>query len=801
MALPPGVTTAVVTFGSPASGFSGEDVSTTLTITPSHSVYHASTGAPLLAFTIKASAGEGLPGSVVLPHTDQAGFLDASGNAFTNWAYTAEGSWRSGSSQINFKKNFQLPTGQETVDLDLIPNGTIGLPVTAPTITVTSFLGKTGAIEEADLADLDLGGGLGDAGIAELVTGTSETKTALDAHYAPVSLAETVDGKLTAPSGGTTGQVLAKTSGGIGWTDPATGGGESLTYANDPALARYREGIATRKTAPAVIVGCGSSTNEGWNATYRGAKWLDMLGQSIAQIYGGGGTYILTNDPAWGITGTVADVSEGVAARSLRLEAGATMTATFDDTDGFKILHCEGSAQAGEFTYSIDGAAPVTVTPAQNGSFRHWGERLVNVTSRGRHTIKITAVAQTTINGLYVHRGDKFEGVQVWNSGRAGARASDFGSFYIWQRMERLAPSLVFLVLGANDYGAQTTIATYKTELQNRINTMKAWAKVPSILLIGTYRRLDVSTPAPITWEQYLTAMKEVAAANPGVVAYREISSLWPQSQTADVFDVIDTDGIHMTNAGHLMYHDQVAAMIGVPPNSKRSPLEASSFNALAAQYTASSLGLADGANVTTWAASGSRPVAATPAGGTAPIYRATGGPGGRPGVEFTAASSTRLYADWVAAGAASIPIPSIVVAATLRTAATVADGIVFTSSSGAAFQFDISGSAFRMGASGGIQITSDSGIVLPSTDYAIVLVFAGSGNARMFINALTPNKTGTTASATLSALRFGSNAGGVGGFSSYTINEVDLFARTFTDAECRELMKGLAGRIGLAVS
>lgn len=607
-----------------------------------------------------------------------------------------------------------------------------------------------------------------------------------DATYAPASLAGEVVKTINGQAPDTNGNVVVE---GAGGSDP-------LTAATDPALAAFRSGIATRKTAPARIVAVGSSTNEGWNATMRSAKWLDMLGQSVADVYGGGGTYVLTNDPAWGVTGTTADVSEGVAARSLRLEAGATMTATFDDCDGFTVLHCEGSTQAGEFTVSIDGGAPVTVTPANNGSFRHWGERLFSITKRGRHTIRIAATAQTTINGIYVHRGDKYEGVQVWNSGRAGARAGDFGSFYIWQRIERLVPSLVLMILGANDYGAQTPIATYKTELQNRINTMKGWAKVPSILIVGTFRRLDTATTG-ITWAQYLTAMREVAAANPGVVTYREISDLWPQSQTADVFDVIDTDGVHMTNAGHLMYHDQVADMIGVPPSSRRSPSEIDGVAGLAARYSTTSLALADGATVASWPATGSRPIAATPDGGTGPTYTTTGGPGGKPGVKFDATLSTKLYANW---GAATLPIPSITVAATFRTPSTLTEANLFSGGSGNWFNFDILGSTFRMGVAGAGQITSDAGMALPDTDYAVVLVYGGNGAGRMFINSLVPHKTGTVATATLSAVRFGTNAGGSAPFSSYTLGEFGLIDRALSDADCRTLMQGLANRIGISV-
>lgn len=310
MALPPGVTTCVVTFGSPASGFGGEDVSTTLTITPSHSVYHAATGAPLLAFTLRAEAGEGLPGSVTLPHTDQAGFLDAAGNAFSNWAYTAEGSWRSGGNSIAFKKNFQLPTGQTVIDLDLVPNGTIDLPVTAPTATVTSFLGKTGPIEEEDLADLELGGGVADEGVTTeklaptAVTGPKIASDAVSRSKLAPAVRTELDGLLTKtdaansyaplggaalPAGGTPGQALTKTESGAGWSTisggastvdaltDATEVGKAVAKAADAATARTAIGATDKITTlgdVAAVTGATLARNEFVNPDSEGVATL-----------------------------------------------------------------------------------------------------------------------------------------------------------------------------------------------------------------------------------------------------------------------------------------------------------------------------------------------------------------------------------------------------------------------------------------------------------------------------------------------------------------------------------------------
>jgi hypothetical protein len=99
---------------------------------------------------------EGVAGQYTLPHTDQAGFIDESGNAYTNWYYTARVTYSTPSKAKNKApkvKVFQLTTGQTDVDLDLLPAGAPALPYIAPTATVTAFGGRTGPVtlEESDL--------------------------------------------------------------------------------------------------------------------------------------------------------------------------------------------------------------------------------------------------------------------------------------------------------------------------------------------------------------------------------------------------------------------------------------------------------------------------------------------------------------------------------------------------------------------------------------------------------------------------------------------------------------------------
>ena len=146
MTIPASVTTATVFINAPIS-FVGDPGIVHLTITPSEQLVHAATGTPLVNFvdSIEPSAGE--QASIILPHTDQPGFLDASGAAFTDWYYTASIKYEKDGQFFEFpERDFQIATGQDSLDLALVPSGTASTPSTAPRADVLSINGQTGII-------------------------------------------------------------------------------------------------------------------------------------------------------------------------------------------------------------------------------------------------------------------------------------------------------------------------------------------------------------------------------------------------------------------------------------------------------------------------------------------------------------------------------------------------------------------------------------------------------------------------------------------------------------------------------
>ena len=152
MSIPAGITTALVHMDAPVS-FVGDAGSLFITISPSTSLVWEATGTPVGNFVDSRKLDPGIDFEVYLPYTDQAGFQDGNGNAFTGWYYTAKIVYEKDGQRRNFPdRDFQILTGQTAVDLALVPTGTAApAPSIAPILPVTSIAGLTGEVTLLEL--------------------------------------------------------------------------------------------------------------------------------------------------------------------------------------------------------------------------------------------------------------------------------------------------------------------------------------------------------------------------------------------------------------------------------------------------------------------------------------------------------------------------------------------------------------------------------------------------------------------------------------------------------------------------
>jgi lysophospholipase L1-like esterase len=581
-----------------------------------------------------------------------------------------------------------------------------------------------------------------------------------------------------------------------------------LSLVNQPGLVNWHIGMAGRFFGPTRIVAIGSSTTDGNNATTLERRFVERLAKSLQANYNPtgvpGGTFYRAIQDGWTTTGTVTPVNAGISLRSLSLAALATLSRTVSSTTGFTILFAQGPS-IGTFTVSIDGGTAVTVTPLTSGVTRHDGTWSSALLSAGTHTITITSSAASIIEGMYAHNNDLSSGIQMYNSGKGLTMAADFADdSSLATRIGQLAPALVLITIGSNDYANNISIATFSAKLQQIITRYKAalstaGAPPASYVVLGSYRRLDVSNPS-VPWSSYLSAMAAVAAADSTNVAYADVSAGYPSANTSagDPYNLIDTDSVHQTDIGHAYMADNVKTVIDVRSvTASLSLTDPATMSGLIAQFRADSLSLSDTASVASWApSSGLEAAPLAQATTTAqPIYR-TSQVGGRPAVVFSSTNSQQMdTGPWTT----SRPVPQTVVVVGKRTGGNLGN---YYSGRNGVYTYMGAGTTtagITVGAGNGTEMTGNA-----SADafHIHVIVFNGSSSA-FYIDSRTPTTgtTGTIPAAALPGLRLGTNSGGTGNFLSGAIAEWAGYNRALSVSEVDAIISWYANKYSIATT
>lgn len=231
MPLPAGVTTCTVTYGKALGPLGGEGA-IDATLTMDRKVVHAATGWSIHPVTERVSpAGPGQELVFQVPHVDQDGMIDASGAGVKNWKYILTGNIRFQGQTLSFKKEFQVFVGQESIDLDLIPDGAAIPPAT------TSSVWAKEAQDAADAAAVSA-----TAADASADAAASSATTATTAKTAAETAATNAAGSADAAATARDAAVTARTA--------AQGARDAAITARD-AAETARTGAETAATAAA----------------------------------------------------------------------------------------------------------------------------------------------------------------------------------------------------------------------------------------------------------------------------------------------------------------------------------------------------------------------------------------------------------------------------------------------------------------------------------------------------------------------------------------------------------------------
>jgi lysophospholipase L1-like esterase len=395
-----------------------------------------------------------------------------------------------------------------------------------------------------------------------LVSVDSDTKQLPDAVHAPPAANL---GDPSSPEGKSLAGTYVPTAG-----TPVIGTSvirQRYAKAKDSAVSAFIAKLGNRQTTPCDVLIIGDSITEGEGANARAFRYVNVFRDRIRAFYpttgvAGGANYLTAypviasypRDPSASLT---FDARFGLGRRSAQLASGTPLVFNVSATSA-KIAYWQAPG-AGSFSYSINGAAAVTVNAS--GTQADGVLRSITGLSGTSDTITINLVSgYVLIEGLYVYNGDETRGVRVWESGHAGWKASDFnatpagGTATDWMaNITNIQPSLVVIALGANDAISESA-ASFKTQLTTLIaNVRAAVTTPPSIVLVAGAERNNTFVEP---WVNYTAAMKSIAASDTAIDVL-DLSAVLPKVSTAPAGWYADS--VHPTNRGH---GEQAAALL-----------------------------------------------------------------------------------------------------------------------------------------------------------------------------------------------------------------------------------------------
>ncbi|MDR7113874.1 lysophospholipase L1-like esterase [Microbacterium trichothecenolyticum] len=320
------------------------------------------------------------------------------------------------------------------------------------------------------------------------------------------------------------------------------------------------------------IMNIGHSVTEGASATGSGLRWTDKLRDSLRGLLGisggglnyfpaTGGSYPALLPSNWTVTAGTANAGgsgEGVGRYARAMTTSSKLSLTFTGTS-IRLFFTSYSGGP-TVTVTIDGS-PVASFSAASGSTSYVGSTTYSGLSAGSHTIELTNTgAQFNFQGAIVYNGDETSGVRVINAGHSGDQVSNIMGVSPLTRQTSLwtalAPDLVTIEYGINEYRNNTPVATFKTNLTNMVAALETAIGHSAIVIVIDYQATHATTPVA-AWSAYKDAMREVAAENGLPVVDLSTISTLGIGQSG-----MNGDNIHPNDAGHLAIANLVSASL-----------------------------------------------------------------------------------------------------------------------------------------------------------------------------------------------------------------------------------------------
>lgn len=155
-----------------------------------------------------------------------------------------------------------------------------------------------------------------------------------------------------------------------------------------------------------------------------------------------------------------------------------------------------------------------------------------------------------------------------WLQGAVGGTtASNYLNEARLTKIDLVDPNYVIHGVGSNDYGSQVAINTYKANLRSKLTRIES--DVPGVvnILVHQQARSD-STTRSITWDQYGTAMREVAEENPDSRLFIDLDAVMAPYRLDDPsnpWGMQIADKIHLNDKGYKALATALGYLLGIP--------------------------------------------------------------------------------------------------------------------------------------------------------------------------------------------------------------------------------------------
>lgn len=237
--------------------------------------------------------------------------------------------------------------------------------------------------------------------------------------------------------------------------------------------------------------------------------------------------------------------------RRVSVLTGSGQTATLTVTGSTSIqLVAVGGTGFGTFSWKVDTGSTTNVNCAGLG-YTSPTEFTVDVPlpDQSTHTVTVTWVSGLVwLCGAMLYRLDEVNGLRLWEGGHTGAASSYFTdpSYGWWTSVTRIAPALVIIDLGVNDWST-APVADTSANLGTIIDNCRAKiTNPPSILLIANYARKTIGGEIG-TWADRVDAMRSVA--DDKAVAFLDLNRRMGSAAT-NTLGMFNADQIHPSNSG-----------------------------------------------------------------------------------------------------------------------------------------------------------------------------------------------------------------------------------------------------------